>query len=167
MISESYRKMNQEMHRKIRTYGNNSAKWAKHIEVLRDRTILDYGCGKGKLAKSVDFPISEYDPCVPGKDAEPVPHECVVCTDVLEHIEPEHLDSVLAHIQSLMLDAGFFVISTKAAKKQLPDGRNAHLIIKPTSWWHDKLSEYFKIAGVRNDVTQECEAIFYVERKHD
>ena len=167
MISEEYRRMNRIMHKQIGSYGNSSGKWAPHIAYMKGSTILDYGCGKGKLAKVVDFPISEYDPCIPGKDAEPVPHDCIVCTDVLEHIEPDQLDSVLAHIQSLMMDSGFFVISTKAAKKQLPDGRNAHLIIKPTSWWHDKLSEYFKIRSVRNDVTQECEALFLVERKDD
>ena len=29
----------------------------------------------------------------------------------------------------------FFAISTRAAKKTLPDGRNAHLTVQSPDWW--------------------------------
>jgi hypothetical protein len=40
---------------------------------------------------------------------------------------------------------GFFTIATGPARKTLVDGRNAHLIQKPTSWWLPKLVEFFEI----------------------
>ena len=166
MISEEYRRMNQVLHENP-AYGNSATRWVPYISYMRGNTVLDYGCGKGKIARKANFPIDEYDPAIPGKDTLPEPHQCVICTDVMEHIEPEYLDAVLEHIQSLMLEAGFFVISTKAAKKVLPDGRNAHLIIKPAVWWMDKLSDYFFVRTLHKNVTQDCEAVFLVEARDD
>ncbi len=40
---------------------------------------------------------------------------------------------------------GFFSIHTGAAFKTLSDGRNAHLIQKPDSWWLPKLMLRFKL----------------------
>jgi hypothetical protein len=39
------------------------------------------------------------------------------------------------------------VISLVPAKKTLPDGRNAHLILQTPDWWRDKLSSYFVITN--------------------
>lgn len=103
------------------------------------RTVLDYGCGKGTLAKTLPFPIWEYDPAIKNKDWPPRPSELVVCADVLEHIEPECLDAVLDDLASLTLDVAYFVIHTKPAGKDLPDGRNAHLIQEGKDWWERKL----------------------------
>jgi hypothetical protein len=63
----------------------------------------------------------------------------VVCTDVLEHIEPEHLDAVLRHVCSLAKKAVFLQIATRPAKKCLPDGRNAHLTVQSAEWWLAKI----------------------------
>ena len=40
---------------------------------------------------------------------------------------------------------GFFTIHTGPAGKVLADGRNAHLIQQPSSWWLPKLCERFEI----------------------
>jgi hypothetical protein len=40
---------------------------------------------------------------------------------------------------------GFFTIAAGPAVKVLSDGRNAHLIQKPTSWWLPKLVRHFEI----------------------
>lgn len=70
----------------------------------------------------------------------------VVCTDVLEHIEPACLDEVINHMRALMRVAGYFVIATRPDEsKLLSDGRNPHLIIKPGDWWRSRLSSAFNI----------------------
>lgn len=106
-------------------------------------SILDYGCGAGTLgtalkAQAWPFDFREYDPAVPGKDAMPRPADLVVCTDVLEHIERDRLDTVLGHIRALSMQGTFLVISTVPAHKSLPDGRNAHLIVESPDWWRER-----------------------------
>jgi hypothetical protein len=79
--------------------------------------------------------FNEYDPAIPGKDTLPSFADLVVSTDVLEHIEPDRLDSVLGHLRMLARKAVFVVVSLKDSNKILADGRNAHLIIRPSKWW--------------------------------
>ena len=57
----------------------------------------------------------------------------------IEHIEPEKLNSVLAHLRGLTLRVAFLYISTQPAHKKLADGRNAHLIVQPAKWWMEQL----------------------------
>jgi len=114
----------------------------EYIESLGYSDILDYGCGKGKLGIG-----KRYDPGIPDFSADPDPADLLVCTDVLEHIEPEYLDDVLNHMASKMKHAGYITIGCGPAAKKLPDGRNAHLIVKPPAWWLEKLAEYFIVTG--------------------
>ena len=114
--------------------------WAKdleHVAALANTTsILDYGCGSGALSRALpELPIREYDPCVPGKDAEPAPADIVVCCDALEHVEPECLGDVLDHIAALAARFTFLVVSLAAADKKLPDGRNTHLSLLGIQSW--------------------------------
>jgi len=149
-ISDEYRKLNLELHQSNPKYGTSARKWVRPIaNLIRHsgaRTILDYGCGKGVLAASLpQFVIQEYDPAIPGKDREPDPADLVVCIDVLEHIEPVFLGAVLDHISRLILMKAFLNVSIRPAIKTLSDGRNAHLIVEPASWWKDQLCTYFEI----------------------
>jgi hypothetical protein len=73
-----------------------------------------------------------------------VPSDLVACIDVLEHIEPQHLSDVLDDLARIT-QIGFFSIHTGAAKKRLSDGRNAHLIQQPASWWLPHLCRRFEI----------------------
>jgi hypothetical protein len=105
-------------------------------------TVLDYGCGRGELAKVLSPQrVSEYDPGIAGKDGMPKPCDLVVCTDVLEHIEPDRLGNVLDHLTVLAGKALYLVIATRPAQAVLPDGRNAHLIVRDAAFWLDKLKE--------------------------
>lgn len=166
-ISNEYRAMNVMLHLKRPSYGSSGHKWADKIRHMRGASVLDYGCGKGTLAQALDFPITEYDPAVPGKTKKPDPHDCVVCTDVLEHVEPEYLDNVLSHIARLMKVSGLLVIATRPANKTLPDGRNAHLIVEPWEWWEQKLSEFFHIRTIDIDTTEEGEVAVWIEPKSE
>jgi 2-polyprenyl-3-methyl-5-hydroxy-6-metoxy-1,4-benzoquinol methylase len=150
LLSAEYRDLQRLLHARPDGYGRSGAKNADPVLNFAadtgSRSILDYGCGEGRLKAALrdrgwTGSVHEYDPCLPSLDAEPEPADLVVCTDVLEHIEPECLDNVLSHLRSLSLKHGYFLISTVVAGKTLADGRNAHLIVQPPEWWEMKLRE--------------------------
>lgn len=151
LITPEYLAMNKAMHA-VGNYGIGGWKRAKevmHLAIELDaKTILDYGCGQGKLRQQCTLPIREYDPAIPGKDSLPKPADLVVCSDVLEHVEPECLDAVLEHLEALTLKACYAVVHLTPAKKTLPDGRNAHLIQQDDSWWEKKLAAHFVVRHV-------------------
>src|SRR5690554_4154605 len=110
----------------------------------RCQFILDYGCGKDWLSEYID--CQNYDPCIPEYDITPVPADLVVCTDVLEHVEPELLGNVLSHLQGLVKKVGYFTIATRPDQsKTLPDGSNPHRIIESQEWWARRLRNYFTL----------------------
>ena len=167
LISKTYARQNKAMHGMPRGYGNSSHKWVAVVFgiVIKNgfKSLLDYGCGscclrkggKGKSSESEGLEVKfnranryihyeEYDPAVKAAAALPrTTYDLVVCTDVLEHVEPECLDDVLQHIAALTKQCAFFVVNTKEANKILPDGRNAHLIIQSKEWWIKKLKTIF------------------------
>lgn len=163
LITDEYKALNRKLHEERADYGTSGSRHAptvlKLCESLKTTSVLDYGCGKGTLANNIPFPIWEYDPCVPGKDEQPRAADIVVCTDVLEHVEPARLGDVLGNLAALTKKVGYFVIATRPAKKNLPDGRNAHLIQKPVSWWRETLARYFEIGQVFDANPQEVQVV--------
>lgn len=166
MISKEYRTLIQQKHREQR-WGEGGHLWAPYLAYRLDELklpyrVLDYGCGRGTLKTSLpsSADVREYDPGIPGKDAAPAPAEVVICTDVLEHVEAEQLDSVLAHLARLVQRFGLFVICCRAAKEKLPDGRNAHLIVQPPLWWLAQLQRFFPRVELRSFTLKE--AVFEV-----
>jgi 2-polyprenyl-3-methyl-5-hydroxy-6-metoxy-1,4-benzoquinol methylase len=144
LITEEYRVLNRELHRTNEHYGTSGQKWAELVSKLAKNmkalNILDYGCGRGTLGRALpSLPVSNYDPALVGLDGSPEPADLVVCTDVLEHIEPECLDDVLDDLKRCAGRKAFLVVATRPAKKFLADGRNAHLIQMPSSWWLKQL----------------------------
>lgn len=145
LISPTYTALQRELHARPNGYGGKGDKWAPAVARLAEdlgcSSILDYGCGQGSLVKALRplapavIRLDEYDPAIPGKDGRPSFADLVVCTDVLEHIEPDRLTRVLAHLQMLARKAVFVVIATRPSNKTMTDGRNAHLIIEDDDWW--------------------------------
>lgn len=122
------------------------------IDLMAVDHLLDYGCGhnlslRENLKPVKEFRYQAYDPGVPEYADDPVPAEMVVCIDVLEHIEPECLEDVLDHLESLTERVLFCTVHTGPAGKVLPDGRNAHLIQKPSEWWLPKFMDRFILQG--------------------
>lgn len=148
LISEEYRKLNLQLHEGGR-YGRFGDRWAEKVRLIAQvygiSTILDYGCGQGSLKKALGVDIAEYDPAIAGKDMLPSPADLVVCTDVLEHIEPALLENVLDHLQALSARYLMVSVSTRPAAKFLADGRNAHLIVQPASVWLPAFQARFEI----------------------
>ena len=123
---------------------DNWGKGAKHyvdvvhkmISLTGSGDILDYGCGKGSLQELLGFPIKEYDPGIPGKNAPATPADIVVCASVLEHVEPDCLDGVLDDIRRCTKQLAFFVIPHNQ------DLLGLHLSVHPQAWWLAKLTQH-------------------------
>ena len=152
LISAEMLDLNRRLHKENLAYGVGGGKEAptvlKLAEQLKTKSILDYGCGKGYLAKAIPFPIWEYDPAIPGKEGSPRSADLVVCADVLEHIEPDKLNLVLDDLRRCIRQVGYFVIHSGPAVKVYADGRNTHLIQKPQAWWEKKLGKFFEVGKV-------------------
>src|SRR5262245_56980922 len=159
LISPNYLELQKALHAGGR-YGVSSGRWADTARRLVEREdcmdVLDYGCGQGHLKQALGehlapktrvnaLLVTEYDPAIAGKDGEPDPADLVVCTDVLEHIEPDCLDEVLMHLRSKVKKSLLFAISLRPAGKTLADGRNAHLIVESADWWLARLAPYFRV----------------------
>jgi hypothetical protein len=156
LISEDYRRLQEQLHEDPQ-YGMASIQFAPIVAELVGLSgsgeLLDYGAGKGRLGLSlrdlVKHPLTvhHYDPAVPQWSARPQPCRFVACIDVLEHIEPERLERVLEDLKRVTIGVGFFTVHTLPAFKQLPDGRNAHLIQRPASWWVPAIMEHFELVS--------------------
>jgi hypothetical protein len=150
LVSEDYRKLNVALHATSASYGTSGARWASLVKCVaisvKCNAILDYGCGKQTLKASLpEFNVVGYDPAIPELASKPHSHDFVVCTDVLEHIEPELLNNVLNNLVQVVGVVGLFVVSTRPAQKVLADGRNAHLIQKPPAFWLKRLGAKFNV----------------------
>jgi len=125
--------------------------WWPYVERFEPEEILDYGAGKGRLGEELfsrgwHGEYRPYDPAIP--DWCDTPEPCwglTMCIDVLEHIEPDCLGAVLDDLERVTRARGVLTVHLQPAKKTLPDGRNAHLILKPAAWWYAKLQEHFSI----------------------
>jgi hypothetical protein len=152
-ITEDYRKMQQKLHKNPH-YGVASISFAplvaKVINAYKIKTLSDYGAGKQNLKKALisnNVHLEEYypyDPAFPEYGA-PSSADLVCCIDVLEHIEPDLIDNVISELSKIVTHIGFISIHMGPAGKFLEDGRNAHLIQKPTSWWLGKFIFHFDI----------------------
>jgi hypothetical protein len=152
-ISNDYLAMQQELHKNPH-YGVASLGYAPIVKGVMQQTgarsLSDYGAGKCNLHKALQqqglkgYEYFPYDPVFP-EYGPPKPADLVCCIDVLEHIEPDYLDAVLGDLKAITRKLGFFSVHTGPATKVLSDGRNAHIIQQPSSWWLPKLCEGFEI----------------------
>jgi hypothetical protein len=138
-------------------FGISGATYAGRVGLLAGQltrkygklTILDYGCGEGTLFKTmpdiVNLETVMYDPCIKGLDKHPEPADIVVCTDVLEHVEPECLNNVLDDLQKLTKIVCFVSVCLTPAEKTYPDGRNTHLTLMERDFWYAKFRSRFNV----------------------
>lgn len=146
-ITPEYEAQQRQLHEARDDYGTASVKFAPAVSQIvnaaRITTLLDYGAGKGRLARALevagDLEITMFDPAVPAFSAPPEPAELVCCIDVLEHVEPQFIEGVISHIASLTKKFAFITVHCGPAVKTLPDGRNAHLTQQPPKWWLGKM----------------------------
>lgn len=146
LITPEYCALNAELHARVPAYGTGGHKWADVIRGIVEETgaksVLDYGCGKGSLKKALrPIKVHEYDPAIKGKDALPSSAGVVVCTDVMEHVEPDCAENVIWNLCWLASRAVFVAVSCRVGGKRLADGRPAHINVQPQAWWHERFTE--------------------------
>jgi len=152
-ISKEYLETQKQLHQNP-NYGQASLAMAPFVKKIFENSkfisLSDYGAGKKNLEKKLkelslkNFDYYPYDPAFP-EYGPPKKADIVCCIDVLEHIEEEYLTNVLDELKKITMKLGFFTIATKPAGKFLKDGRNAHLIQKPASWWLTMMCSRFEI----------------------
>lgn len=160
LISDEYKELNTALHKKNNLFGAKGFKKGAEIyeHFIKKYTVtscLDYGCGKGTLgmflSSNYGHTVHMYDPCYEQFNTHPVDmkFDGVICSDVLEHIEPEFLDNVLKDIFDLGSRVYYLAIGLCPSNKNLSDGRNAHLIIEDSKWWRERLERVgFEILDV-------------------
>ena len=157
LISDAYKEEQKALHA-TGVYGTASIQYAPLVTQIINRLeinhILDYGCGSLlNLYKHIEpahkITYQAYDPGTEEYSEAPIPADMVACIDVLEHIEPDYLDSVLDDLRRLTEAVLFCTIHTGPAMKVLSDGRNAHLTQQPMEWWLPKLWERFDLQTVQ------------------
>jgi 2-polyprenyl-3-methyl-5-hydroxy-6-metoxy-1,4-benzoquinol methylase len=144
LFTPEYAAEQQRIHDEQPAYGSRGYYWAYLVAGIAQlencKSILDYGCGKGTIGKSFRQSglniVVDYDPAIKGKNSPAVSADLVVCVDVMEHIEPDCLKSVLADLARVSRKILFVAISTIPSKRTMSDGRNTHLIVKGDGWWH-------------------------------
>jgi len=126
----------------------------QYLSLSKCESILDYGCGKGiqyhkeNIHETHFFGIipSLYDPAVEEYSTLPSKNfDAVICTDVLEHVEEEDVDSVIKEIYSKADKFVYLGICNKLADSFLPDGRNVHVTLKSIDWWIEKTLPHAKL----------------------
>lgn len=153
-ISDGYRGLNIKHHllkkETKKLWGGDGWRHVRRVKMFADRlsakSILDYGCGSGTFKRMMDidypdvFDVREYDPCISGKcEKRPEKADIVVCTDVAEHVEPEYIDQFLYELYNRCIKGVYLVVSTRLANEVLPDGSNAHRIVRSGEWWVNKI----------------------------
>jgi SAM-dependent methyltransferase len=153
MYTEQYIKQLQSLHgdkTRPQGFGGKTKKLGKFHDFMKEwnpSTLLDYGCGKGHILahlteKYPNTKCSGYDPAIPMfNNLGSTVFDCVFSNDVLEHIEPQFINEVLQHIDKLATKFIWLRIDTLPARKKLPDGRNAHLILEQPDWWRDRIQQ--------------------------
>lgn len=124
-------------------------------------SLLDFGCGKGAMVRMFeeDYGVPDvvgYDPGVRRYMTADLTrtYQMVCCNDVLEHVEPAYLSQVMRHINDLAEQYIWLRIDTVPAKKVLPDGRNAHLILQKPDWWKEQITEHISGDIVFEDINK-------------
>lgn len=120
----------------LRNFGDRVKTFlGNHPEI---KTVLDFGAGQCSLGNSIEgFEWTNYDPGIPGIDVLPNGNfDIILSSDVMEHIEPEHVGSVIRWLHQHSKYYQYHLIACDPCKSVLPDGRNAHLTVREPEWWY-------------------------------
>lgn len=155
-VSQEYKNAYEQLHKAPNMFpGRQTAIAFKYISPILSKydckTVIDYGCGKAEqyfkmaLHKKWGVRLALYDIGVPEYAIKPTgTYDATLCIDVLEHLEEEAVLETLTELDQYAKKVVIASIATRPAKKTLPDGRNAHLTIKPEDWWVEQITKVAK-----------------------
>ena len=125
--------------------------WEHHVDTLcrivpdvGQKTVVDFGCGPlGGLAARLGDRVISYDPFVEKYSTPPWDRrfDGVFSSDVLEHMTAKQIEEFLNRVAGARPEFVFLNVSTRPAFKNLPNGANAHLTVKPGDWWLQYVGE--------------------------
>jgi hypothetical protein len=151
-VSSEYEQTLTDQHKAIK-WGGTAFKWAgEDVKKLLGKrsyaleTALDYGCGQE--AMKANFPELKwhgYDPGIPEKAEKPTGQfDLVVCNDVMEHVEREHVEAVLQEIADYAKTVVLLNIACTAAHGVFTSGprvgQDVHITQRPPEWWAEKVA---------------------------
>ena len=117
------------------------------------KTVIDYGCGKGRLVralkeKNIFKYVCGFDPYV-GIYAERASSffDLLISTDFFEHVEEKYLVNIANDMWEFRPKYMFHAVSNRPSASKL--GKNpAHKIVKDGKWWKEKLALLFPFHNV-------------------
>jgi hypothetical protein len=118
------------------------------LNYLNAQSVIDYGCGKNSitdrlLAEGLQK-AEKYDPAIAGIDTLPGgTFDCLLNTDVLEHIPEDELPQILENFRNLSSTA-IIIPHLEKASAILPNGENAHCTLKSPAEWKKYLQKYYQ-----------------------
>jgi len=125
----------------------------KEFDKFGINSLLDYGCGRvNYLNKNFTenhqsakdyFNLSKinlYEPSI-GID-ERVESDCVMAIDVLEHIFLYDLRNIIFDIYQYSKKLVILQVACYNANAKLPNGENAHTIVRPPLWWKGMIDNF-------------------------
>jgi hypothetical protein len=172
-ITGKYKNLLLDLHRvKFFSGGNFKASLVSELLTGID-SVLDFGCGQGEVIQELSrlhptINFVGYDPGVTDFEKIPeYPSDLLISMDVLEHIEPELLDTNLKLINGLFTKKAFLIVACYPAGKLLPNGNNAHLIVQDDTWWEEKFAQHIQgkiVSKTSKDVGKGFEHRYLIEK---
>lgn len=117
------------------------------LSIDKIKTVLDYGGGgsnwdepnfepsTGESAKQF-FKLDQVTTFEPARNLlSKEKSDCVVCTDVLEHIFITDVPNVVNELFSLSENLLIINVACYKAAAILPNGENAHITVRSPAWW--------------------------------
>ena len=141
--------------------------------------VIDFGCGTGRAGLKLheagyDVLLVDFAGNCRDKEALVLPfrkHDLTqpleeratygFCTDVMEHIPPEQVDTVLSNIFACCERAFFQISLTDDVCGELI-GHPLHLSVRPIEWWLAKLEQFGRVEWFAKDKEA---AMFYVHKE--
>lgn len=137
-VEEAWREMGVQPGMSLNDYGSGPCRATKWFQ---DQGVRAFGIDHA--ANACETAVLVYETTLWDMSKVP-PADFGFCCDVMEHIPPEKVDSVLREIARLTHVAAWFRIATRAdvMGPQLI-GEPLHLTIKDSSWWEDMMREHW------------------------
>lgn len=147
-----------------------------HLGITSSDRVIDFGCGPARATKALKnagcdvLGIDIAENCRdPGNEDVPLRVAVLwdlpgdietadfgLCCDVMEHIPPERVSTVLAGIRRLTKRGAFFNIAFTHDRFGALIGERLHLTVHGERWWAAKLREHW------DDVTTPAPGMFVV-----